>query len=94
MIEICDWLKSVAVRRLRLNFINMAEELTWRRNWKPNFETQPWKVINTTRRTYLMKYYFEEISCSYKIAISDYENIWFEEIGESIFSDRAKVLKL
>ena len=70
----------------------MAEELAWRRNWQPDFETQPWKVVNTTVNTYLIKYYFEENKCSYKIAVSDYQKVWFEEINESTFSERTKVL--
>lgn len=71
---------------------NMADELAWRRNWKPDFETQPWKVVNTTCDRYLIKYYSEEILCSYKIAITDCERVWLEEVNESTFSDRAKKL--
>ena len=71
----------------------MADEIAWRRNWKPDFDMQPWKVINTTPtdKTYLVKFYFEESLCSYKIAITDYQNLWFESIDQTTFDIRAKV---
>ncbi|XP_028394214.1 non-homologous end-joining factor 1-like [Dendronephthya gigantea] len=71
----------------------MADEISWRRNWKPEFETEAWKVIHVDCKVYWIKYYFEESLCSYKIAVTDCEGIWIEDVdNEATFCERAKKL--
>jgi hypothetical protein len=71
---------------------NLGDEVSWRRNWKPEFETKAWKVIIADSKTYWIKYFFEEVLCSYKIAVTDYERVWIENIdSETTFCERAKV---
>ena len=73
--------------------LNLSDEISWRRNWKPEFPSQAWNVIQAEGNSYWIKYYFEEVLCSYKIAVTDYERIWMESVdSESSFSERAKVL--
>ena len=71
---------------------NLEDEISWRRTWKPEFETKAWKVIEADSKTYWIKYYFEEILLSYKVAVTDYERVWIENLdSESTFCQRAKV---
>ena len=71
---------------------NLVDEISWRRNWKPSFETEAWKVIDVDNNPYWIKYYREEILCSYKIAVTDHQSVWIEDVdNESSFCNRAKV---
>ncbi len=71
---------------------NLVDEISWRRNWKPEFETEAWKVIEVDSKAYWIKYYFEELLCSYKLAVTDYERVWIENVDSvTAFSERAKV---
>lgn len=70
----------------------LEDEIIWRRNWKPEFETEAWKLIKADGKTVWIKCLFERVLCSYTFAITNHEHVWVERIDdETAFYEKAKV---
>lgn len=69
----------------------VLNEASWRRRWKPNFKSQPWKPFNVSDKEYLLKSMFFETDCSYELCIWDFTNLWYEKVEQESFNARAKV---
>ncbi|CAL1528364.1 unnamed protein product [Lymnaea stagnalis] len=58
----------------------MSTELQWRRRWKPNLHSSPWKQLNIDNANkYLFKIKFDDNS--YEFLITDMTMFWYESIG-------------
>lgn len=69
-----------------------SAELSWRRNCKPEFNSQPWTTIRIESEIYWIKAHFDERLCSYNIAVTDFSQVWIENVeNEECFIERAKV---
>lgn len=66
-------------------------EKSWRRAWKPDLKSQPWKAFSIENDTYQVKAHFREADCSYELCISDMETVWYEKVQDASFKTRAKV---
>ncbi|XP_029200277.2 non-homologous end-joining factor 1-like isoform X1 [Acropora millepora] len=65
-------------------------EASWRRRWKQDFKSQPWKPFNVSDKEYLLKSMFFETDCSYELCIWDFTNLWYEKVEQESFNARAK----
>lgn len=66
-------------------------EASWRRRWKQDLKSQPWKPFNVSDKEYLLKSMFFETDCSYELCIWDFTNLWYEKVEQESFNARAKV---
>ena len=64
---------------------------SWRRKWKPDLKSQPWKNFKISGITHIIKSHFTEADCSYEFCISDLKTVWYEKIDEKTFRNRSKV---
>ena len=74
---------------------NMAatikRETSWRRRWKPNLNSQPWKHFSISGKSFLLKSMFVDADCSYEFCLWDFSTFWYEKVEHDEFEARAKV---
>ncbi|XP_068740229.1 non-homologous end-joining factor 1-like [Montipora capricornis] len=70
----------------------VRRETSWRRRWKPDLKSQPWKPFSVSDKEYLIKSMFFETDCSYELCIWDFTTLWYEKVEQDTFKARAKEL--
>lgn len=69
--------------------MSIKSEAEWRRHWKPDLCSCPWKSITVNSNTYLIKMKID--SSDYEIILTDFSNFWFESLGGDPLKARIKV---
>ena len=69
----------------------VRKETSWRRRWKPDLNSQPWKPFSISDKRFLFKSMFVEMDCSYEICLWDFNTFWYEIVEHDTFKRRAKV---
>lgn len=69
----------------------VRKETSWRRRWKPDLNSQPWKPFSISDKRFLVKSMFVEMDCSYEICLWDFNTFWYEKVEHDTFKRRAKV---
>lgn len=69
----------------------VRRETSWRRRWKPNLNSQPWKHFSILGKSFLVKSMFFEMDCSYEFCLWDFSTFWYEKVEQDQFRVRAKV---
>ncbi|CAG5127160.1 unnamed protein product, partial [Candidula unifasciata] len=72
----------------------MTAELQWRRRWKPDLKSSPWKPLEQvdiqdardTSQKYLMKTKFDDRSC--ELLVTDLSHFWYEKLTEDALKKR------
>ena len=69
----------------------VRRETSWRRRWKPDLNSQPWKPFSISGKSFLVKSMFVEMDCSYEFCLWDSSTFWYEKVEHDNFKRRAKV---
>ena len=69
----------------------VRRETSWRRRWKEDLKSQPWKPFTVSCYTYLVKTMFVEQDCSYEICLCDLNTLWYEKVEHDHLKTRVKV---
>ena len=87
--------KSVDIHDKIIPQNNMAatikRETSWRRRWKPNLNSQPWKHFSISGKSFLLKSMFVDADCSYEFCLWDFCTFLYEKVEHDEFEARAKV---
>ncbi|KAJ7371298.1 Non-ous end-joining factor 1 [Desmophyllum pertusum] len=70
----------------------VRRETSWRRRWKPDLNSQPWKYFSISDKPFLVKSMFVEMDCSYEFCMWDFSTFWYEKVEHDNFRVRAKEL--
>ncbi|CAH3154868.1 unnamed protein product [Pocillopora meandrina] len=70
----------------------IKRETSWRRRWKPNLNSQPWKHFSISGKSFLLKSMFVDADCSYEFCLWDFSTFWYEKVEHDEFEARAKKL--
>ncbi|XP_078377948.1 non-homologous end-joining factor 1-like [Oculina patagonica] len=70
----------------------VRRETSWRRRWKPDLNSQPWKPFSILDKQFLVKSMFVEMDCSYEFCLWDFSTFWYEKVERDSFRERAKEL--
>ena len=87
---ICGSIHNVSYNKIKMA-ATVLREASWRRRWKPDLRSQPWKPFNVSDKEYLIKSMFVETDCSYELCIWDFTHLWYEKVEQDSFHARAKV---
>uniref|UniRef100_A0A0B6ZEC2 Non-homologous end-joining factor 1 n=1 Tax=Arion vulgaris TaxID=1028688 RepID=A0A0B6ZEC2_9EUPU len=75
----------------------MASELQWRRRWKPDLYSCPWRPLNQvelkdgdTSSKYFIKTKFDD--SSYELILTDLTNFWYEKLADDALTKRVSKL--
>ncbi|XP_020632000.1 non-homologous end-joining factor 1-like [Orbicella faveolata] len=70
----------------------VRRETSWRRRWKPDLNSQPWKPFFISDKSFLVKSMFVEMDSSYEFCLWDSSTFWHEKVEQDIFKRRTKEL--
>ena len=72
----------------------MADEVGWRRNWKPDFSSAVWRPLEVNDKPVPLKIHFDKDLCSYITCLFDGVHLWYEEIDRDVFKKKCQVSQL